>query len=137
MHGGMSGYIQVLLGHGDSTWHLRPSVQHRGSRDLPRAIRLLGFPRGLPPHATHGQNRTPRSELHGRPRAEVRARHVEPCAAARRRRGLAWPSPTRAPMIRAFIVLCALAFSLSPRAAAASEADPWFGPDKAMHFSVS
>jgi putative lipoprotein len=40
-------------------------------------------------------------------------------------------------MIRALIVPCALALSLSPRVATASDADPWFGPDKALHFGVS
>jgi len=40
-------------------------------------------------------------------------------------------------MIRALIAPCALALSLWPRAATASEADPWFGPDKALHFGVS
>jgi putative lipoprotein len=30
-----------------------------------------------------------------------------------------------------------LALSLTAHAAAASDADPWFGPDKALHFSVS
>jgi len=42
-------------------------------------------------------------------------------------------------MIRALVVPCALALSLllAPRAARASDADPWFGPDKALHFGVS
>ena len=40
-------------------------------------------------------------------------------------------------MTRALVVPCALALWLSPRAATASEADPWFGPDKALHFGVS
>jgi len=30
-----------------------------------------------------------------------------------------------------------LALSLSSRTVAASDADPWFGPDKALHFGVS
>jgi putative lipoprotein len=30
-----------------------------------------------------------------------------------------------------------LALSLASRSAAASDADPWFGPDKALHFAVS
>jgi len=40
-------------------------------------------------------------------------------------------------MIRALIAPCALALAVSPRAARASETDPWFGPDKALHFGVS
>jgi putative lipoprotein len=40
-------------------------------------------------------------------------------------------------MIRALIAPCALALAMLPRAAAASDADPWFGPDKALHFGVS
>jgi putative lipoprotein len=40
-------------------------------------------------------------------------------------------------MIRALATGCALALSLSPRLASASESDPWFGPDKALHFQVS
>lgn len=40
-------------------------------------------------------------------------------------------------MSRAFASLAALALAAAPRAAAASESDPWFGPDKALHFSVS
>lgn len=40
-------------------------------------------------------------------------------------------------MIRALVAPCVLALALLPRAAAASDADPWFGPDKALHFGVS
>jgi putative lipoprotein len=42
-------------------------------------------------------------------------------------------------MIRALAAALALslAFTLSSRPAAASSTDPWFGPDKALHFGVS
>jgi putative lipoprotein len=37
----------------------------------------------------------------------------------------------------AFIACAALAWTLTAGAAKASDADPWFGPDKALHFGVS
>ena len=41
-------------------------------------------------------------------------------------------------MIRALAATSlSLALALSPRRAAASDSDPWFGPDKAAHFGVS
>jgi putative lipoprotein len=40
-------------------------------------------------------------------------------------------------MIRALAALLALALSFGSRPAAASDPDPWFGPDKAIHFGVS
>jgi len=40
-------------------------------------------------------------------------------------------------MIRGLIALFAFVLALAPRRAAASDTDPWFGPDKALHFGVS
>ena len=40
-------------------------------------------------------------------------------------------------MIRGFAAPLALALSLAAHPAAASDPDPWFGPDKALHFGVS
>jgi len=40
-------------------------------------------------------------------------------------------------MIRALATPLLFALSLASRPAAASDPDPWFGPDKALHFSVS
>ncbi|HYP74762.1 MAG TPA: hypothetical protein VER12_02330 [Polyangiaceae bacterium] len=40
-------------------------------------------------------------------------------------------------MIRALAAPLALALSLASRPAAAKDSDPWFGPDKALHFGVS
>lgn len=40
-------------------------------------------------------------------------------------------------MIRALAACFALVLSLASRPAAASDSDPWFGPDKAAHFGVS
>jgi len=40
-------------------------------------------------------------------------------------------------MIRRLAAPLALAAALASRAAAASDPDPWFGPDKALHFGVS
>lgn len=40
-------------------------------------------------------------------------------------------------MIRALIAPLALLLTFASREAAASDPDPWFGPDKALHFGVS
>jgi len=40
-------------------------------------------------------------------------------------------------MIRALVAPLTLALSLASLPAAASDPDPWFGPDKAVHFGVS
>ncbi|HKO47661.1 MAG TPA: hypothetical protein VJV79_08055 [Polyangiaceae bacterium] len=40
-------------------------------------------------------------------------------------------------MIRALVAPLVLALGLASRSAAASDPDPWFGPDKAAHFGVS
>jgi len=40
-------------------------------------------------------------------------------------------------MIRALVAPLALTIALAARSAAASDPDPWFGPDKAAHFAVS
>jgi len=40
-------------------------------------------------------------------------------------------------MIRALVAPITLALAMAARPAAASDPDPWFGPDKALHFGVS
>src|SRR6478752_5716288 len=125
----------MLLSHEYATRHLRACVQRR-HRQLPRTLRLLRNAGGVHSDAGHHEDRTHLGKLRRQPGRQVHERRFGTCAA--RLGALVARSPsTSTRMMRALAAPLVLALALVSRPAAAGEPDPWFGPDKALHFGVS
>ncbi len=103
--------------------------------DLPERLRLL---RGLESLHPNQRDEAPLGELLARQAAGTRRRSQRGvCGAARRWLDLARSPRPSPPMKPAFCAAFALVSSLICGSARASDKDPWFGPDKALHFGVS
>jgi len=135
----------MLLGERHASWNLRSVVQP-ARKQLPRALHLLGAACAAREHyaaarvharAIHGQDRNGLRKLRRQRGVALDRRQLGIGRAFGPGRALVRPPSTPRRVMRALAAALALALTLAAQPAAASDPDPWFGPDKAIHFGVS